>query len=217
MRRIPMRKPGVAAGGRIDRRTFFRRAFVASFGVAPLLEACARPVSTPQASTASGQPGPTGSTPTSAPASIPASGLSRTASSSVQAILPTYIPSPTVKPDLPPSDAGLQAGYLTYPNDQVQTVLRTPGLGGDVTALSSLNGAPSPPVDQNPAWQAINKQMNANMRLLQVAQSDYMARAATIMAGSDLPDLFALTPNTLGIARLPQFLKSSYADLTPYL
>jgi putative aldouronate transport system substrate-binding protein len=122
-----------------------------------------------------------------------------------------------VKPDLAPSDAGLQAGYLTYPKDQVQTVLRTPGLGGDVTALSSLIGAPSPPVDQNLAWQAVNKQINANMRVLEVAQSDYMARAATIMAGNDLPDLFALTPNTLGIAQLPRFLKSSYADLTPYL
>jgi len=86
-----------------------------------------------------------------------------------------------------------------------------------VTALSTLLGAPSPPVDQNPAWQAVNKQINGNMRVLQVAQSDYMARAATIMAGNDLPDLFALTPNTLGVAELPRFLKSSYADLTPYL
>ena len=122
-----------------------------------------------------------------------------------------------MKPDLAPSDAGLQAGYLTYPKDQLQTVLRIPGLGGDVTALSTLLGAPSPPVDQNPAWQAVNKQINANMRVLQVPQSDYMARAATIMAGNDLPDLFALTPNTLGIAQLPRFLRSSYADLTPYL
>jgi putative aldouronate transport system substrate-binding protein len=122
-----------------------------------------------------------------------------------------------VKADLAPSDAGLQAGYLTYPKDQVRSVLRTPGLGGDVTALSSLIGAPSPPVEQNPAWQAVNKQINANMRVIQAVQTDYMARAATIMAGNDLPDLFALTPNTLGIAELPQFLKSSYADLTPYL
>jgi putative aldouronate transport system substrate-binding protein len=106
---------------------------------------------------------------------------------------------------------------LTYPKDPIQTVVRTPGLGTDVTAISSLIGAPSTSVDQNPAWQAVNKQLNANMKVLEVAQTDYMAKAATIMAGSDLPDLFALTPNTLGIAQLPQFLKSSYTDLTPFI
>jgi putative aldouronate transport system substrate-binding protein len=189
-----MRPLDIPDGRRIDRRTFLKTVFVAGLGASLLLEACAGPVSTPV------QAGPTG-----------------TAPSSVKAILPTYIPSPVLTPDLAPGNDGLQAGYLTYPRDQVQTVRRTPGLGGDVTALSSLIGAPSPPIDQNPAWQAVNKQINANMKVLQVAQSDYMARAATIMAGNDFPDLFALTPNTLGIAQLPQFLKSSYADLTPYL
>jgi putative aldouronate transport system substrate-binding protein len=118
--------------------------------------------------------------------------------------------------DLPASAAGLQAGYLTYPKNPVKSVSDTPGRGGDVTVFTQTVGALPPPVDQNPAWREINRQLNANMKMDVVINTDYYTRIATVIAGGDLPDLISLQGN-LTIAALPQFLKSSYADLTPYL
>jgi putative aldouronate transport system substrate-binding protein len=115
-----------------------------------------------------------------------------------------------------PSQTGLQAGYLTYPKNLVKSVSQMPGLGGDVTVFNQTVGALPPPADQNPAWQEINKQLNANMKIDIVINTDYYTRIATVMAGGDLPDLIGLQGN-LTIASLPEFLKSSYADLTPYL
>jgi putative aldouronate transport system substrate-binding protein len=179
----------------LDRRSFLRLAGAATLGLSFLSEAC----------TLAAPASPMGSA-ASQPAAAP------TAPSKLR--LPTYVPGVGPKPDLPPSDAGIQAGYLTYPKERVRSVQRTPGLGGDVTAIASLIGAPPTPVDQNSAWPEINKQLNVNMKLQAVAQADYPTRTATIMAGNDLPDLFYLASVTAG---MPQFLKSSYADLTPHL
>ncbi len=122
------------------------------------------------------------------------------------------------KPDLPATDAGLEAGYFTYPPDRVKAVPETPGLGGDVTVITSITGSEPPPVDQNPAWQAVNKELNANMKVQIVAAADYPTRLATIMAGNDLPDMLYLTTATYpSIPGIPQFLEASFADLTPYL
>jgi putative aldouronate transport system substrate-binding protein len=98
-----------------------------------------------------------------------------------------------------------------------------PGLGSTVNALSNVYNPPSTPLDQNPAWQEVNRQLNATVLFNVVAPADYPAKVATTMAGDDLPDIIHfpgglnVTLGTAGTANLPQFLKTRAADLTPYL
>ena len=146
-----------------------------------------------------------------APVAAPGQG---TASKS---ILPTYVPfTGGPKADLPASDAGLQAGYFSYPRDLVKTVTTPPGAGGDVTAMVQTSTAPPTPLDQNPAWQEINRQLNANVKIQPVSSTDYRARVGTVMAGNDVPDLFFLS-HTLTATGVPQFLKAAFTDLTPFV
>ncbi|MBV9579666.1 MAG: hypothetical protein JO057_13845 [Chloroflexi bacterium] len=181
----------------MDRRGFLRLAGASTFGLSMVLEACAPPVRIGGAPT------------TVAGASTPAAaGKLR---------LPTYLPVQGAKPDLPPTPQGLQAAYFTYPQTLVQSVTQSPGSGTDVTALTSLPFAPPPGVDQNPAWQAINKALNANVKMQMVPADSYANTVATTMAGGDLPDLFyfnAFGPTTND---LPRFLQSAYTDLTPFV
>jgi putative aldouronate transport system substrate-binding protein len=195
-----------AENNRIARRSFLRLAGLMGASLPLTLNACARFIPT-SPSGAAPATGVVGQSPTATP---PVAGA--------QSRLPTQIPLQLVKPDLAPSSAGLQAGYLTYPNAPTRSVSDTPGSGGPVTALSVLlTTSPPPPPDQNPALQAINKELNVNLQLHLVANADYYTMVPTLIAGGDLPDLFYLDTTQLTIQGLPQFLKASYADLTPFL
>src|SRR5262249_5575256 len=111
-------------------------------------------------------------------------------------------------------------GYTYYPKNPAKSWTReAPGLGSTVQSFDS-HGSQVPPtvLDQNPAWQEVNKQLNADMHL----SSGDGTKLAAIMASCELPCIttfngvvpgFALRP----IANLPQFVQSSLADLTPYL
>ena len=84
-------------------------------------------------------------------------------------VLPAYAPAAGVPtPDFPASPAGLQAGYRAYPKTLVKSVPQPPGLGGDVTALTSLPFPPSPPLEENSYWQAVNKELNATVKMRMV-------------------------------------------------
>src|SRR5438105_1176913 len=79
--------------------------------------------------------------------------------------LPTSIPIANLpKPDLPGTPDGLVVpGYLRYPSSLVKSVAQPPGKGGDVNALTvSLSTAPTP-IDQNPAWQQVNKELGVTL------------------------------------------------------
>jgi putative aldouronate transport system substrate-binding protein len=130
--------------------------------------------------------------------------------------LPTHVPLPVSKPDLPPTDAGVAPGYRTFPK-LLKSVSEAPGTGGDVNVLTYTANAVPPPVEQNPAWQEINRRLNVNLRVPTIAQVDYPTRLATAMAGNDLPDLVLVSPQGSVIQDQDKFLESSCADLTPYL
>src|SRR5215469_18836247 len=124
--------------------------------------------------------------------STPAAPVSSTpgASAKANATLPTYIPLATrPRPDYA-SDGGLyEDGYDNYPKNPQKSWLKDPpGAGSTVTAVSPGLYPPSHPLDQNPAWQSVNKALNATVSFNVVPQQDYSQRLATIMAGNDLPD-----------------------------
>src|SRR5260370_4142059 len=140
-------------------------------------------------------------------------------------VLPTFVPlQGGPKPDYASAGQQYEDGWDNYPASPSKSWTRSPpGLGSTVNALSNGFNPPSTPFDQNPAWQEVNKQLNANVQFTVIAPGDYPAKIGTTMAGDDLRDVM-LFPGGLnvtiaqsGTANLPQFLQSKCADLTPYL
>jgi len=107
-------------------------------------------------------------------------------------------------------------GYLNYPKTPFQSVKQTPGDGSTVSIFLNLSGGPPPPMDQNPAWQAWNKALNVTLDFQFYPFADLAPRFATLIAGSDLPDIM----NTLvrqDIPLTPELFNAKAQDLTPYL
>ncbi|MBV9600290.1 MAG: hypothetical protein JOZ87_25990 [Chloroflexi bacterium] len=199
---------------RLDRRAFVTRAGLVAAGAvgATLLEACG-PASAPA---------PAAPAPTSASAAAPAAAgaPAPTAAAGKSSLLPTYLPFQGPKPDLAGNDQGLDPAFFKFPSDLTQTVTTPPGDGSTVTAITYLTLAPPPPMEQNAAWQAVNKALNATLQMDQVTGADYPARINVVIAGNDLPD-FVYNPTTTVpwgvIPGLPQFLQAKCQDLTQYL
>jgi putative aldouronate transport system substrate-binding protein len=170
----------------------------------PLLAAC--------------QPG----APLSAPARTPAA--APTSKASAEAAYPSYVPlTGGPKPDYPAADAQYSDGFDTYPANPARVVAQPPGTGSTVNMMSIQLFPPPTPLDQNPAWQAVNKALNADVRFNIVTSADYPVKLGKVMASSDLPDVIYMyarpgSSSTLAAASgVPQFLQTKAADLTPYL
>ena len=162
--------------------------------------------------------------PTSSP---PTSGAGASGTPAAANVLPTYVPLQNgPKPDYPSAGQQYEDGWDNYPTNPIKAWTKAPpGKGGAVTALSNGFNPPSTPFDQNPAWQEVNRQLNANVQFNVIQPVDYATKLATVMAGQDLPDVM-LFPGGLnvnigggggGTANLPTFLQTKCADLTPYL
>jgi putative aldouronate transport system substrate-binding protein len=183
-----------------------RRTFLLASG-ATLLAACA-PTAAPSAPTsAPGAPAPAS---TGAPAAAGKSGA---------AALPSYVPFQGPKPDFPSSSDGIvPAGYLTFPQNLVKSTQGPVGKQGDSVSFLTYSINPSPAgVDQNPAWQQVNKDLGLDLQFTYTALQDYNVKLNTVLSSGSLPDIF--TMNVLGV-QIPsedQFFQSQCADLTPYV
>ena len=146
-------------------------------------------------------------------------------SSGANTVYPTYLQANDgPKPDFAASGPGYDDGFNSFPKEPVKALAGDPpGTGGTVKAMSIALFPPPTPMAQNPAWQAVNKALNANVDFDVVTQADYAVKLGTVMAGNDMPDILYLyaragSSSTLAAATgTPQFLQSKAADLTPYL
>jgi putative aldouronate transport system substrate-binding protein len=157
--------------------------------------------------------GATGGPPTlaSAPPTVTSSG-----SASAPLRLPTYAPvSGGPPPDIAASSDGADAAYFSFPKTLGKSVAEPPAQGGQFTSLVLLTQTPPAPMDQNAAWQEINKQLGATANLLLVTGADYQTRLSTIVASGDLPDTLFNIQQYLPNAA--EFMRRACADLTPYL
>ncbi len=185
--------------GDFSRRTFLRVASGAALAL-PLLQACV-----PTA--------PTAGTP-----------VDKT-SSGATSVYPTYAPVGNApKAQFPSTGPQYDDGFDAYPANPVKAMTGpAPGTGSNVSIMSISLFPPPTPLAQNRAWQAVNKELNATIQYQIVTSADYPVRLATVMAGSDLPDMIYMyaqpgSSSTLAAAAgIPQFLQSQAADLTPYL
>jgi putative aldouronate transport system substrate-binding protein len=99
----------------------------------------------------------------------------------------------------------------------VKSVAQPPGKGGDVTIMNFTNAPVPPALDQNPAWQEVNKQIGATLKINAVAAPDYLTKLNTAIASGDLADIFYASVIGTGLQNMPDFLASQCADLTPFL
>ena len=122
------------------------------------------------------------------------------------------------KADYPSKGDLYEDGYINFPGSPARsTPAEPPGLGSSVTVFVDALYPPATPLQQNAAWQQINKQLNANVQFTVVPAADYTSKLATLMAGGDYPDLINLFGALNAAANVPAFLQQAAADLTPYL
>jgi putative aldouronate transport system substrate-binding protein len=136
-------------------------------------------------------------------------------SGSTRLQMPTYVPFAGPPADLAATPDGVDAAYFTYPKSLVKSVLETPGKGEEVTAIVSSVLAAPVAMEQNAAWQAVNKQLGATFKIILTPTADYVPKLNTVISGGDLPDL--LSNIHTGVANAPELMRTQCADLTPYL
>lgn len=128
--------------------------------------------------------------------------------------LPTYVRFAAVEPDIAGTEDGIPDTFFTYPADPQPG---TDGPPADGTALQGsvpINNQAPPGMDRNAYWQELNERLGSELRLTITPGADFSQRFATAVAGDALGDMFTLD---LGMAQLPQFLRSQAADLTEHL
>jgi len=137
-------------------------------------------------------------------------------------VMPTFIPfANRPKPDYPSQGDPYLDGFDNYPKNPAKVITGPVGSGSTVNAMTIGLFPPPTPYENNPAWQAINKELNVDFRMNIVAPGDYIPKLATVMAGNDMPDLLFFYYNQqtaiTAVAGVPQFIDAQGADLTPYL
>src|SRR5919204_3845017 len=131
--------------------------------------------------------------------------------------LPSYVPvQDGPKPDLPSRADGVDAGYFSFPQTLFKSVKEAPGKGEEVTLMTNLIQGAVVPLEQNSAWQAVNKDMGLTVRQRLYGSGDYRAGLNTTIAGGELPDTIYNNPQNY-ISNLPSFLQAQCADLTPHI
>jgi putative aldouronate transport system substrate-binding protein len=117
-----------------------------------------------------------------------------------------YFPSPA---------PGVPDAYLRPPAP-FRSVDEVPGSGETVTTLQVIYASPVPPRDENPFWQELERRLGVTLEAAQVPTSSYGERAATTLAGGDLPDLMFVDSGFL--PTLPQLAEQgAFTDLTGHL
>jgi putative aldouronate transport system substrate-binding protein len=132
--------------------------------------------------------------------------------------LPTYVPFTGVQPDSPGSADGMvDPGFKAYPATRVKSVQTPPGDGSDINIMTYTLTAVPNPLEQNPGWQEVNRQVGANLKINITPFADYFGTKLQVtMAGGELPDLFFIITDP-GVTIVPEFFTAKVADLTPYL
>jgi putative aldouronate transport system substrate-binding protein len=191
-------------GAEVSRRSFLRfsGALLAMTG-ARLLAACGTPAAPSQTAPSAGSANTT-----------PATSGAAQSTTKLANLLPTYIPNAQApKADLPSTGPGIDDAWTSFPKQAFKSVTETPGRGGDINIVSGSAWPPYTPADQNPMLQELQKRLNVNLKLDITTISDYNTKFNTLVAGSNLPDVFWVGQ----IPNLVDFLKQQCADLTPFL
>jgi len=146
-------------------------------------------------------------------------GPATTSASELSKILPQYIPSSSVKPDI----AGVVGAngaisdpvFLAYPTSPVQTVSGVPGKGGTYGTMTPLWGA-IPPSSGNTYYDTVNKAIGATLKMQPSDGNNYGNQLPALFSADKLPDWVMIPGWNTGNLNFGQAV-SRFVDLTPYL
>ncbi|MFI1965429.1 extracellular solute-binding protein [Streptomyces pathocidini] len=128
---------------------------------------------------------------------------------------PSYIPHPDApKPELAPTEKGVQPGFTSYPKDLKQSVAEKPGDGSKVKVWTITWGAPPKSKAKHKLWQALNKELGVDLELTVVPGMEAAQKFAALVAGGELPDIIAVSSN---LPNSTELIAAKCQDLTDFL
>jgi putative aldouronate transport system substrate-binding protein len=184
--------PNAASSSGPSRRSFLASTAVATAAVAggmPLLAACGGADSGSRDGTTSGK--------------------------DAKKLLPTYVASSVVTPDIP-SKNGSSLGFTSKlaMADLKTSVPKKLGKGGKVTIMSPFWG--TPPKADNPYYTGMNDLIGVDVVWQNQDGNTYDQKLGAVLASSDIPDV-VVVPNWNLTGKIPSAIISKFADLGPYL
>ncbi|MEU6374793.1 extracellular solute-binding protein [Streptomyces sp. NPDC046909] len=138
-----------------------------------------------------------------------------TSSKDAKKILPAYVASNVVTPDIPAQN-GSAVGFtgkldLSTLKTSVEKKL---GKGGKVTIMSPFWG--SPPKQDNAYYTAMNDLIGVDVVWRNQDGNTYDQKLGAVLASSDIPDVVVVPGWNMG-GKIPSAIISKFADLGPYL
>ena len=128
-------------------------------------------------------------------------------------VLPNFIPSTLVEPDLVSTNEGGGQGFFAYPEDP-KAAFDSPPLSGEKIDVLTFTFDPAPPsAKDNPLWQGVQEGLGSELNMVFVPTAEYGQRFATAQAGGDLPDLVSIYGT---VQRLPDLLQAQFTDLVEH-
>ncbi|MGA5550141.1 extracellular solute-binding protein [Streptomyces pseudogriseolus] len=138
-----------------------------------------------------------------------------TSGKEAEKILPAYVASSVVTPDIPAKN-GSAAGFTrAIPAAELKTsVPKALGSGGKLTVMSPFWG--TPPKDDNPYYTAMNKAVGVDVAWQNQDGVTYDQKLGAVLASSEIPDV-VVVPGWNLMGRIPSAVNAKFADLGPYL
>ncbi|MFF8593074.1 extracellular solute-binding protein [Streptomyces sp. NPDC015220] len=138
-----------------------------------------------------------------------------TSGRAAQKILPSYVASSVVAPDIP-SKNGSAAGFTkAIAMDRLKaSVPDKAGSGGRLKIMAPLWGTPPP--GGNPYYKAMNEAIGVQVTWQNQDGNTYDEKLGAVLASSDIPDV-VVVPGWNLMGKIPSAVNAKFADLGPYL
>ncbi|MFF7738605.1 extracellular solute-binding protein [Streptomyces sp. NPDC007984] len=138
-----------------------------------------------------------------------------TSGKSAKKLLPAYVASNVVTPDIP-SRNGSAMGFTAKLDlaDLKTSVPKKLGKGSRIKIMSPFWG--SPPKGDNPYYTAMNDLIGVDIAWQNQDGNTYDEKLGAVLASSDLPDVVVIPSWNMG-GKIPSAIISKFADLGPYL
>ncbi|MBZ3904127.1 MULTISPECIES: extracellular solute-binding protein [Streptomyces] len=138
-----------------------------------------------------------------------------TSGKDAQKILPTFVASSVVAPDLPAKN-GAPAGFTQAiaTADLKTSVPKKLGSGGGLKVMSPFWG--TPPKGGNPYYKAMNEAVGVEVTWQNQDGVTYDQKLGAVLASSDIPDV-VVVPGWNLMGKIPSAINAKFADLGPYL
>ena len=143
------------------------------------------------------------------------SGGGTTSGKNAKKILPAYVASNVVTPDIPSKNGSAMGFTSKLDVDTLKTsVTKKLGKGGKVTIMSPYWG--SPPKGNNPYYTGMNSLIGVDVEWRNQDGNTYDQKLGAVLASSDIPDVVVI-PGWNMTGRIPSAIAGKFADLGPYL